>query len=146
MFADLRGYWQAGSAITLASAVSLGYAQAYGQQTRVVPPQARYYIGSEGFRPVRGYPTDTIGGTVALVVNLFELRVPVYKWVGVTLFSDGGQQGETAGAITPGAFRWVAGPGISVTTPLGELRADFPWRLNDRPGWGTPFFSLGSAF
>ncbi|MBN2035589.1 MAG: BamA/TamA family outer membrane protein [Chitinispirillaceae bacterium] len=144
--ADLRGYFDLTKKVKLSTALSIGYAHVYGEDTTGIPPQARYYIGSEGLRPIRGYPTDTIGGTVAIVINLFELRLPLYKWFGLTLFSDGGGHWETRRDVTKSSMRWVAGPGLSITTPIGELRADFPRRLNGTRGWGSPYFSVGSTF
>jgi outer membrane protein insertion porin family len=143
---DLRGYFNPLQSLRLSAALSAGYSHGYGAYKRSVPPQARYYIGSEGLRPVRGYATDTVGGTFALVINLFELSIPVYKWIGITLFTDGGYAWESLASARLSDMHWVAGPGLSVRTPLGELRADFAYRLNGRPGWGMPFFSIGSTF
>jgi outer membrane protein assembly factor BamA len=143
---DLRGYADPAHRIKLSAALCLGYAHVYGPYTAVIPPQARYYIGSEGMRPVRGFPTDREGGTVALVANLFELRVPLYKWFGLTLFSDAGQTADSLSHLSWKDALWVAGPGLSITTPIGDLCADFAWRLKGGQGWGTPFFSVGSTF
>jgi outer membrane protein assembly factor BamA len=82
--------------LTLSAAVCAGYAHGYGASKGSVPPQARYYIGSGGLRPVRGYATDTAGGTFTLVVNLFELNIPVYKWISFTLFSMLDMHGKTS--------------------------------------------------
>jgi outer membrane protein assembly factor BamA len=142
---DLRGYSKLFRKAELSAALCAGYAHGYGAGGAPVPPQAQYYIGREGMRPIRGYTNDT-GGTAALVVNLFELSLPVYKWIGVTFFSDGGYAGTGFGSTTFKDMLWVAGPGLSVKTSFGELRADFAWRLNGKTGWGAPFFSLGSTF
>jgi outer membrane protein assembly complex protein YaeT len=143
---DLRGYFNPQQSLRLSAALCAGYSHGYGAYKSSVPPQARYYIGSEGLRPVRGYATDTVGGTFVLVINFFELSIPVYKWIGITLFSDGGYAWESLASARLRDTRWVAGPGLSIKTPLGELRADFAYLLNGRQGWGMPFFSIGSTF
>jgi outer membrane protein insertion porin family len=143
---DLRCYVDPLHALKLSAAISAGYAREYGAAGGIVPPQARYYIGSEGLRPIRGYATDTIGGTFSLVINCFEADILIYKWIGLTLFADGGHAWENFELAASKDMRWVAGPGLFVKLAFGEIRLDFPYKLNGEKGWGALFLSIGSAF
>ena len=116
-------------------------------------------------RPVRGYEQNALspgGGRMALVINLLQAQHAVYKWVGLSVFADGGfAWSDPAAEFSLRDLRWTLGPGIYAKTPLGQVELDWGYRLNPPslpplpgsqnpipvpPQWGTPYFSIGQAF
>jgi outer membrane protein assembly complex protein YaeT len=124
----------------ISSAIVAGYVNGYGRDDRFVPPNALFYTGQDGIRPVRGYDEeevspvndqeDIIGGKLALTVNAVEFRFPVYRWLGGALFADAGNIWETWGDFSPGDLRWSVGLGIRFAWPFLLLRLDYGVRLD----------------
>lgn len=145
---DLRAYsrpfpWMRGS-----NAITVAYAKGYKAGNDGVPPEARYYIGIEGIRPLRGYTQDEIfpgGGRVVLLINAFEGQFTIYKWIGGSLFIDGGYAEDNPAEVKLRKIRWVAGPGIFFKTAIGDLQFDWGYRLNENR-WGSPYISFGQVF
>ena len=77
-----------------------------------------------------------------------ELRFPIWKHVGGTLFYDAGNVYEDIRAIQLGDVRTVLGIGARYETPIGPIRLEYGWKLDRRPDEapGEFFFSLGRAF
>ena len=70
------------------------------------------------------------GEIIRLMTNM-ELRNDIYKSFGITVFSDGAILTNRASSITFPNFKWDAGLGITVKTPLGPFRVDYAIRIND---------------
>jgi outer membrane protein insertion porin family len=145
---DVRGYLNPFKWLSLSSAINAGFAHGYGANGASVPPQALYYLGVGSMRQVRGYPIDAVNGSgrLAIVINLLEAQMPVYKWFGVTVFGDAGFAWSDPQAAALKDLRWVIGPGIFIKSPIGTVQLDLGYRLKVQPGWGTLYFTVGRAF
>jgi outer membrane protein assembly factor BamA len=141
----------------------------------LVPRSERFKAG--GATSVRGYPEDSLGpqkitagqklpatdrGLFTLVTNV-ELRFPLVWRLGAAVFLDGGQVWESIQRLSLGHFtpdgdqqdyRYSAGGGVRLATPIGPLRVDYGYGLvRRRPEReiaalrnGEWHFSLGQAF
>jgi outer membrane protein assembly factor BamA len=127
-------------------------------------PDRLFYVG--GFESHRGYFPDAMvpedvsrqiddgaldvndvairGGD--LVVNpRAELRIPVWKAVGIGVFLDMANLWVDPAEFDPLAWRYGAGGGLRISTPLGPLAFDGAFNL-DRRDWediGAIHFSVG---
>ena len=146
---DLRGYLNPLRWLSLSSAINVGFAQGYGANGHNVPPQAVYYLGQGAMRQVRGYPIGAPvngSGRLALVINILEAQVPIYKWFGATAFSDAGFAWSDPQEAHFSNLRLVVGPGIFIRSPIGQVQFDWGYRVNGQPGWGTLYFTVGRAY
>jgi outer membrane protein assembly complex protein YaeT len=137
-----------------AQALRIGLAEPFNGSE--VPLSERFFAGGDttirGFKrdqvgpldPVTGSPT---GGEAMLILNE-ELRFPIWKHVGGTLFYDAGNVYEDIRAIQLSDVRTVLGIGARYETPIGPIRLEYGWKLDRRPDEapGEFFFSLGRAF
>lgn len=126
--------------MVVATRLRIGVADSLGSKERL-PIFERFYAGGE--QGVRGYqrrqlgPTadngDPLGGR-SLIEGSLELRIPVWKNLGVVAFADAGQVELGLFDLVPDDVRYTAGPGVTYDTPVGpiSLFAGFP--INDQPG------------
>ncbi|MGH7277300.1 MAG: BamA/OMP85 family outer membrane protein, partial [Candidatus Rokuibacteriota bacterium] len=106
-----------------------------------LPIEERFFIG--GATTVRGYrerrlgPRDPrgnpIGGNAQAIFNV-EWRFPIWRWFGGAVFFDTGMLVEEVDRLDPGRLRSGAGVGVRVSTPVGPLRLDVGYPLDDAPG------------
>jgi outer membrane protein assembly factor BamA len=148
---DLRGYFPVTHFLIAASAAVAGYVRGYGIDKAVVPPQELFYAGSERIRPVRGYAPggvgDAVGGRLALVLNVLELRIAALKWLKIAGFADAGFVWTSESLFAVRDLRWTAGPGIRLRSPIGMLSLDLGFRLNGPTRGKTGFsVSIGEPF
>jgi outer membrane protein insertion porin family len=137
-------------------AVSLqgGIAEAFGP-TGEVPISRRFFLG--GSTTLRGYDRERVGptgpdgtptgGDVFVLTNL-EWRVPLYKGLGVVLFSDIGNVFRAVDNFTPGDIKGSVGLGLRYNTPIGPLRLDYGHKVapERHEASGRLHFSIGQAF
>jgi len=126
-----------------------------GDVLAAVPLTRRLYSG--GTTSVRGYgfqklgPTDAgnqpIGGLSRMELGL-ELRVPVWRSLGLVGFVDAGDVRVDSWSWRPEDLRASAGPGLRLRTPVGPLRFDvgFPLNRPDQTDRWRIHFSVGHAF
>ena len=120
-----------------------GWAKEYGDST-YVPIYERFFAG--GANTVRGYKErsigprdantgDPIGGEAMLVANA-ELTYPVFKNFKVAVFYDiGNVWHSTDENISPGDFKAGTGVGVRVKTPIGPVKVDLGYPLDQaHPG------------
>jgi outer membrane protein insertion porin family len=148
---DMRGYFPVTHTLDAAAAAAAGYVNGYGVDKAVVPPQELFYAGSERIRPVRGYAPggvgDAVGGRLALVFNVLELRFAAAKWLKIAGFTDAGYVWTSKSLFALHDLRWTAGPGIRIRTPIGMLSMDLGFRLNGSTRGKTGFsVSIGEPF
>jgi outer membrane protein insertion porin family len=133
---DLRGYSTFDSSIMLSAALILGFAFPYGTSTDL-PVQNLFYSG--GPRSVRGYDLDhlvtddsgnAVGGNMELVMHLFEVQFPIVWLFKGAVFSDAGYVWQNMESVNLKDLKFTAGPGIRLVTPLGILRFDVGFKLN----------------
>jgi outer membrane protein insertion porin family len=155
--------------IVLAGAFRVGLARAFEQQVngQVVfsdlPASERFFAG--GSTTVRGFALDRLGtdrtitpsgfprgGNAVLILNA-ELRVPLWRSVGVVGFMDGGNVFARASDMDLSELRFSPGLGLRYSSPIGPIRIDIGFKLNRRelsPGrfeGPTAFHvSVGHAF
>jgi outer membrane protein insertion porin family len=142
--------WQTVGAVSLQG----GIADAFGA-TGEVPISRRFFLG--GSTTIRGYDFEHVGptgrdgtptgGDVFLLANL-EWRVPVYKGLGVVLFTDLGNVFRAIDDLTPGQIKGSVGLGLRYRTPIGPIRLDYGHKLEPERGEasGRFHFSIGQAF
>jgi len=128
-----------------------------------LPASERFFSG--GDTTVRGFGLDQlgtpetldangfpIGGNAVIVLNA-ELRVPVWRDLGVVTFLDGGNVFRRIPDFSLGEVRGAAGFGLRYRSPIGPLRVDLGFKLDrqtlpdgrqERPT--ALFVSLGQAF
>ena len=120
-----------------------------------VPLTRRLYSG--GTTSVRGYgfqklgPTDSgndpIGGLSRMELGV-ELRLPIWRSLGLVGFVDAGDVRSDSWSWRPGDLRASAGPGLRFHTPVGPLRFDVGFPLNppDSTDKWRIHLSVGHAF
>lgn len=168
-------YVPVGGDASIAFRVGVGGIRPYGVSesqfaTTSVPINDLFRTG--GATSVRGYPEEKILGAdgtggLLLVLTNAELRFPISSILGGALFVDGGnvwsrprdfkwRDFQVGGGLADGnQYRWSAGGGVRVRTPVGPVRLDLGYRLRDEllvgdpprrnSGWGY-HLSLGQAF
>ncbi len=150
----LRAYVSAGGMVA-ASALEAGWM--YSRDgLDAVPLQARFYTG--GPASVRGFgyqrlgPIDAFGmptgGSLKLVWNIIELRIPIWKMAGLALFCDAGNVWENREDLKNRPLRVTPGAGIRFQTPIGVARLDCGINISPMKGekkvrW---MFNLGQHF
>ena len=152
--ARAAAYWSPFRQVVGAASFSGGVVRQYGDSPNV-PIFERWFMG--GATTVRGYrerevgPKDNLGSPIG--GNVFtrgsvEARFPIYKRLGGAAFLDGGMVDRDQQLVWPARWRWGAGPGLRLKTPVGPVRLDAGWKINPDPGlarW-VIHFSLGEAF
>jgi outer membrane translocation and assembly module TamA len=128
-----------------------------------LPASERFFAG--GDTTVRGFARDSLGapGTIdqngfptggnAMVILNAELRTPIWRNLGGVAFLDAGNVFRRVSDIDASLFRAAAGFGVRYKSPVGPVRFDVGFKLDDRnpnPGraeQGYAFhFSIGQAF
>jgi outer membrane protein assembly factor BamA len=118
-------------------------------------PNKRFYAGGtssmRGFRRHRLGPLDPAGvplGGQARLEGTFEVRVPIWGRLSAAGFADFGQVWSRRHQVQLSDLDFAVGPGLSVRTPIGPVRADLGVRLGrDREQPRTVFhLSVGHAF
>ncbi len=133
------------------------------QIVRDLPASERFFAG--GDTTVRGFALDqlgtsstldtngfAIGGSGVIIVNA-ELRVPVYRGLGVVGFFDAGNVFARTSDIDLGRLRSALGFGFRYRSPVGPIRVDIGYKTRRReivPGRreaaNALHISLGQAF
>ncbi len=85
-------------------------------------------LGSEATLDSDGFPT---GGNALIVLN-GEVRTPHVKGVGLVAFVDSGNVFRRASDLNLGELRTTAGLGVRYRSPLGPLRFDVGFKLDQR--------------
>lgn len=157
-FVKLTGQssWYFHLARPLVAAISFkgGFAHGMGRD-KELPIVERFFLG--GGSSVRGYARDTLGpkaddgtptgGNVYALGNA-ELRVDVWKGLGLVGFIDGGNVWVKTADVKPMGFKYTWGGGIRYNTPVGPFRLDYGQKFAPEPGESKfeIHFSLGHAF
>ncbi|NQT06381.1 MAG: outer membrane protein assembly factor BamA [Candidatus Omnitrophica bacterium] len=134
-----------------------GVVDAYGGSDHV-PIYERFFAG--GSNSVRGYSErgvgprdpgsgDPIGGESVLISNA-ELTFPVFKDIlKGAIFCDAGNVWEDAWDVGQGDYKYGAGVGIRVKTPIGPVNVDWGYPLKeieDEEQKGRFYFSMSKGF
>ena len=155
-----------GSPIILASQIKLGKVKEFGS-TPSVPPTEAFNIG--GGKNLRGYGELAVGpindrnvpGNILIQSN-WELRFPVWNNLGGVVFLDAANIFRELHLDERFHLLTTAGLGVRYRTPVGPMRVDVAWKLNnfsagrvqqagdvinkERSRWGRIHFGIGHAF
>ena len=148
-YAPHRRHW------VVAGRVRGGYQRPY-HGSRTIPSSERFFLGGEG--SLRGYADRSVGpvdpdnpeihsGNLFVNLNL-ELRYRNGQWGGA-LFLDAGNLWFSVPEMRQHAgLLWTTGVGLRYFTPIGPVRLDWGYRLQDRtPGYrGRLYLALGHMF
>lgn len=121
----------------MAFSVRFGAAHPFGG-TPDLPISERFFAG--GSSSLRGFDTDYAGpldsvsnkpvGGNALFIGSFEMRIPLFRFVRLAGFYDGGNVFREIGDIRLSGLSHTLGAGLRIKTPFGPLRADYGYNLN----------------
>ncbi len=150
----ISGYWAPMDNDNLVLAARVGLGAIYGTPLKNLPSTYRYYMG--GANTVRGYgyqqigpmdaDDDPIGGRSYQNINL-ESRFTVTDTMGFVLFLDGGQLYDEDIPQLETDMEWGAGAGIRYFTPIGPLRFDIAFPINNDVDPPLQIYiSIGQAF
>lgn len=154
---DIRGYFELWKDnLGLSSAIFAGYIDNYGKSS-VIPLAELFRIGIESVRPVRGYTElqvsanndqgEVTGGKLVTVINLINLRFPVFSFLSGEFFIDGGFTWPEPENFSFDDLKWSSGPGLLISLPASIFRIDYgfklKWPFEFTGGW---YFGIGHAF
>jgi outer membrane protein insertion porin family len=151
---QLQDYFELTADWTLAGRLSLEHVHPYGGSEEV---PSTYLLFAGGNNSVRGFPRDGLGprdlsgsprgGTTRFIGNM-EVRFPIYRLIHGVAFVDVGSLTDGFEEMGFDTFRWSAGAGLRVHTPVGPIRLEYGYQLQDNPplGRGEFHFALGFPF
>ena len=163
MSVDARHYLPVGARLVLANRVQLGGINATGDDPAQVPFSKKYFLG--GATSVRGwgrFEVSPLGGSGrpiggnSMFAFSSEARLSLGGSLGAVAFIDAGNVWAGDFQMKLGDLRYAVGPGLRYQTPIGPIRFDLGYQLNEIPGLlvnGSPqprpwriHFSIGQAF
>ena len=127
--------------------------------TKEVPVYERFYAG--GANTIRGYKERRVGprdpgsdepiGGEAIVIGNAELTFPMYENVlkGAIFYDIGNVWRKNKDFFGGGDYKAGVGVGVRVKTPIGPVRVDYGYPLNDNHGdskTGEFYFSMSRGF
>jgi outer membrane protein insertion porin family len=147
-------YHSLGKRFVFAASFRGGLARGY-RGTTELPIVERFFLG--GRNTVRGYEQDLLGpkgedgnptGGNAFLMHNLELRTSIWKGIGLVAFLDGGNVWRETNDIDLMEWKFTPGIGVRYKTPVGPLRLDYGYKLEDEPGQsrGVFQFAIGHAF
>jgi len=130
------------------------------EQSKDPPDYEKFYLG--GSTSMRGWgddlfiysidSTDTeyknhlpVGENLKIMTNV-EIRFPLFWRLGGEIFVDGGNLVSDFKALKNTTYRWDAGIGLTLATPLGPFRIDYAKRLNENKNIWKFQFGIPYAF
>jgi len=103
------------------------------------PQYEKFYLGGtsslRGWGESRLYTSngeedgDPLGNNLK-VLTTAEIRFPLFWLLGGEIFLDGGNLVSDFSTLTDMTYRWDAGIGLTLATPLGPIRIDYAKKLN----------------
>ncbi|MDO8461942.1 MAG: outer membrane protein assembly factor BamA [Deltaproteobacteria bacterium] len=139
--------------LTFANTLRMEGIKNVGQES--VPIQELLFVG--GDYSVRGFAQDSIGpkkadgtpegGQISVVHNI-EMQTKLFHNIKGVLFLDSGSLTNDVNTISLDTLRHGAGAGLRYITPVGPIRFDYGFKLDQRSGEGEGrfHFSFGTTF
>ena len=103
----------------------------------------KFYLG--GAKSLRGwnalqFPEERnkdihLNGNEIRFLTSYELRFPILGPLGAEIFIDGGQLWDSNSTISLSELSWDAGAGLTYTSPLGPVRLDYAYQLDNPDNW-----------
>ena len=104
----------------------------------------KFYLG--GTKSLRGwnalqYPDKQDNETIYLngkenrFLTSAELRIPILGAFGAEIFVDGGQLWDSGSSLKLGDLSWSGGSGLTYRSPLGPIRLDIAYQLDEPSKW-----------
>ncbi len=121
-----------------------------------VPIYERFFAG--GANTIRGYkerkvgPKDISGepiGGESMVVANAEYTFPLFEYIKGAAFYDVGNVWEKVSDIGSGDYKSGTGLGVRIKTPIGPVKLDYGYPLDELPGEkkkGRFYFSMSRGF
>jgi len=144
------------SSVGLAFSLNTGFSSEFAD-TLAIPVDKRFRVGGEA--SVRGFAEDGIqpmdrngtplsNGGKSVFYFRSELNVPIYGWIDLLGFFDGGNLYQTNSDYRPWdlvALRYGAGAGFRLNTPVGPVKFGYAFVLDRKPGedMGQIYFGVG---
>jgi outer membrane protein assembly factor BamA len=72
-----------------------------------------------------------LNGNEIRFLTSYELRFPILGPLGAEIFIDGGQLWDSNSTISLSELSWDAGVGITYMSPLGPIRFDYAFQLDN---------------
>jgi outer membrane protein insertion porin family len=147
---DLRRY-QSLAMLVLATRIKLGGIRTYTDKS-FVPVEERFYSG--GSSSVRGWARSELGpheaglpiGGQSLLEASAELRFPIWDLLSGVVFTDAGNVWTKSFSYHMDDLRFAAGGGPRFATPIGPIRLDVAWPVDDDDKKMQFHISIGQAF
>jgi len=94
------------------------------------PPYEKFYLG--GGTSLRGWGECKLVDEArnVKVLTSAEIRFPLFWILGGEIFIDGGNLSSDISSLFRKTYRWDAGFGLTIATPLGPIRIDFAKIIN----------------
>jgi outer membrane protein assembly complex protein YaeT len=160
---DARHYLPLSERVVVANRLQVGSIDDRGDDPAQVPFSKKYFLG--GAASIRGwgrYEVSPLSGSGlpiggnSLLAFSSELRATLRGAFGGVLFIDGGNVWSDEWVVDLTDLQYAAGAGLRYQTPVGPIRFDFGYQLNEIPGllvsggggqrrWRI-HFSIGQAF
>jgi outer membrane protein assembly complex protein YaeT len=149
---DIRKFQRISDRLVLATRLKTGMMKAV-MGDRITPIEERFYAG--GSNSIRGFLRNdlspknendiSVGGNSYLEASL-EFRERIFKSFYGVLFMDLGNVWEEYNSFDLTNLAWAPGIGIRFSTPIGPLRFDVAYPLDQPDGKIRFHFSFGQAF
>ncbi len=83
----------------------------------------------------RNNETIHLNGKINRFLTSAELRIPISGAFGAECFVDGGQLWDSTSSLDLGDLSWNGGVGLTYRSPLGPIRLDMAYQLDDPTKW-----------
>ncbi len=154
---DIVGKWfhKLSNRLVLASGIQIGVIEPFGSTPDIALSDRFYTGGPTSIRSLdyhKAGPLDPngepLGGRFLIVWHLAELRVYIWKWIGMAAFVDVGNVWSRVNDISMTHLPVAVGPGLRINSPVGTLRLDWGFNPDRQPGQPKSklYFGMGQAF
>ena len=141
---------------TIVSSLNIGIIKNFTKDEAIFLIDDLFYTGGPNTMRGFGYKlvgpltsnNDPIGGLLKVVWNVFEIRQRIISIFSGVLFADIGNIWSKPEDFSFNSFRYSAGLGLRIDSPIGLVRIDYGFNLLQKPGEssGELWFGIGHTF